>query len=59
MDQSSNSNSNQVEDEKENKIEANKLVETDDKVVETRKYNGIIWFIVIFIVLLIVVFAFT
>lgn len=45
--------------ESEIKVEHNKLTEPDDKVVEHSRYKGIIWFFGVFIVLLIVVFAFT
>lgn len=48
-----------AENDKDIKVDANKLVEADDKVVEQKKYSGIVWFIGVFVVLLIVVFAFT
>ena len=51
--------SNKVEEEKDVKINANKLVDLDEKVVAPKKYNGIIWFVGVFVVLLVVVFAFT
>ena len=50
---------NKVEEEKDVKINANKLVDLDEKVVAPKKYNGIIWFVGVFVVLLVVVFAFT
>ncbi len=40
-------------------VEKNKLVDADDKAIAPQKHNGIFWFIGVFIILLIVVFAFT
>ena len=52
-------NSDKIKNDQDANIEANKLTDADEKVVEAKKYNGIIWFIGVFVVLLIVVFAFT
>lgn len=48
-----------IDKENEIKIEANKLVDVNEKKVEAKKYNGMIWFFAIFVLLLIVIFAFT
>lgn len=45
--------------ETEAPIIANKLVEADDKTPAAQKYSGMTWFVGVFLVLLIVVFAFT
>ncbi len=56
---SDSGNKEEVQAEKEIDVEANKLVDVDDKTVETKKYSGLLWFIGVFFALLVVIFSFT